>query len=604
MFFKNFSGKKWLFIIALPIILFFALFAKFRFFTSPQTPDNMSVQSEFDNYTTSLVTSSLSSDTLSMHFYIANTNEFFQTDFPQSLGTFSLKDMKNSQSDYIEQINTLQKFDYRLLSKSQQITYDILLSHFRTELDFGDLCKYYDCLNPTTGIQAQLPILLSEYEFYSEKDIKNYFLLLKSVPDFFDSIINFESEKIDNKTFMSKSNCESIIAQCLSLINDNSNKNNLLIETLNSRLKKCKFLSDKTVTDYLNLNEDYVNNYVLSSYKKLADKLSHFNSSYYINKDLEYYTLADSKQGKAYYEYLVSSKTGSTKTVSELKARIQSQIAADMTQVSSLFTSNPELESQFYNSTSTTITEPTDILKDLKDKINNPDSSFNEICKLDSIKYDLKYIEPSLQDYLSPAFYLSPPIDMPDKNTIYVNKSDKFKNQDLYTTLAHEGFPGHLYQNHVFSTTNPSAIRSLLSFGGYTEGWATYAEFLSYSYEVADPSLAKALSCSASFSLGLYSLVDIGVNYEGWTPEDTGAFLKHYGFSQPDIQTEIYNSVTESPANYLQYYVGYLEINELKNLYMEKHSEKNALRNFHEFILKFGPAPFDVIKKWMLENNC
>ena len=242
--------------------------------------------------------------------------------------------------------------------------------------------------------------------------------------------------------------------------------------------------------------------------------------------------------------------------------------------------------------------------KDLKDKINNPDSSFYEICKLDSIKYDLKYVEPSLQDYLSPAFYLSPPIDMPDKNTIYVNKSDKFKNQDLYTTLAHEGFPGHLYQNHVFSTTNPSAIRSLLSFGGYTEGWATYAEFLSYSYEVADPSLAKALNCSASFSLGLYSLVDIGVNYEGWTPEDTGAFLKHYGFSQPDIQTEIYNSVTESPANYLQYYVGYLEINELKNLYMEKHSEKNALRNFHEFILKFGPAPFDVIKKWMLENNC
>lgn len=602
MFFKNFSGKKWLFIIALPIILFFALFAKFRFFTSPQTPDNMSVQSEFDNYTTSLVTSSLSSDTLSMHFYIANTNEFFQTDFPQSLGTFSLKDMKNSQSDYIEQINTLQKFDYRSLSKSQQITYDILLSHFRTELDFGDLCKYYDCLSPTTGIQAQLPILLSEYEFYSEKDIKNYFLLLKSVPDFFDSIINFESEKIDNKTFMSKSNCESIIAQCLSLINDSSQKNNLLIETFNSRLKKCKFLSDKTVTDYLNLNEDYVNNYVLSSYKKLADKLSLFNSSYYINKDLEYYTLADSKQGKAYYEYLVSSKTGSTKTVSELKARIQSQIAADMTQVSSLFTSNPELESQFYNST--TITEPTDILKDLKDKINNPDSSFYEICKLDSIKYDLKYIEPSLQDYLSPAFYLSPPIDMPDKNTIYVNKSDKFKNQDLYTTLAHEGFPGHLYQNHVFSTTNPSAIRSLLSFGGYTEGWATYAEFLSYSYEVADPSLAKALNCSASFSLGLYSLVDIGVNYEGWTPEDTGAFLKHYGFSQPDIQTEIYNSVTESPANYLQYYVGYLEINELKNLYMEKHSEKNALRNFHEFILKFGPAPFDVIQKWMLENNC
>lgn len=91
MFFKNFSGKKWLFIIALPIILFFSLFAKFRFFTSPQTPDNMSVQSEFDNYTTSLVTSSLSSDTLSMHFYIANTNEFFQIRFSTVIGNIFFK---------------------------------------------------------------------------------------------------------------------------------------------------------------------------------------------------------------------------------------------------------------------------------------------------------------------------------------------------------------------------------------------------------------------------------------------------------------------------------------------------------------------------------
>lgn len=596
---KFFSGKKQLIKVILPIIFFLFLFLKTVYFKSSDVLSNPSVQTEFDNYTASLVTSSLSNDTLSMHFYIANANDYFQTDFPQSLGNFSLKDMKESQTDCIKQINTLKKFDYKSLSKSRQITYDILLSHFQTELDFGDLCEYYDCLSPTTGIQAQLPILLSEYEFYSEKDIKNYLLLLKSVPDFFESIINFQSEKIENKTFMSKSNCESIIAQCLSLVNEKQANDNLLTKTFYSRLKNCNFLSDDAVSKYTNLNKEYVTKYVLSSYKKLADTLSSY-TSYYTDKSLENYTLANSKNGKSYYEYLVASKTGSSKTVSELKSRIQSQIASDMTQVSSLFTSNPELESQFYNSTTTTITEPIAILKDLKNKINNPDSSFYKICNLDSIKYDLKYVEPSLQDYLSPAFYLSPPIDIPDKNTIYINKSDKFKNQDLYTTLAHEGFPGHLYQNYVFSTTNPSAIRYLLNFGGYTEGWATYAEFLSYSYEVSNPSLAKALSCSASFSLGLYSLVDIGVNYEGWTPEDTKVFLKHYGFSQLEIQNEIYNSVTESPANYLQYYVGYLEINELKNLYMEKHSEKNALRNFHEFILKFGPAPFDVIKKWML----
>ena len=50
----------------------------------------------------------------------------------------------------------------------------------------------------------------------------------------------------------------------------------------------------------------------------------------------------------------------------------------------------------------------------------------------------------------------------------------------LFTTLAHEGYPGHLYQTIFYESTDPDPVRSIFNFGGYVEGWATYAEMCSY----------------------------------------------------------------------------------------------------------------------------
>lgn len=54
--------------------------------------------------------------------------------------------------------------------------------------------------------------------------------------------------------------------------------------------------------------------------------------------------------------------------------------------------------------------------------------------------YKVSYVDPSLEDYLSPAFYLTPPLDAYDENAIYINGSDRFAGADLFTTLAHEGY--------------------------------------------------------------------------------------------------------------------------------------------------------------------
>lgn len=73
-----------------------------------------------------------------------------------------------------------------------------------------------------------------------------------------------------------------------------------------------------------------------------------------------------------------------------------------------------------------------------------------------------------------------PAIDNTKENVIYINQGHIPDDLDFYTTLAHEGYPGHLYQTTYFASTNPAPLRSLLNFGGYTEGWATYSEMMSY----------------------------------------------------------------------------------------------------------------------------
>lgn len=76
-----------------------------------------------------------------------------------------------------------------------------------------------------------------------------------------------------------------------------------------------------------------------------------------------------------------------------------------------------------------------------------------------SSQYTLKYVPESLEDSMNPAFYMIPPVDVTDSNVIYLNNSQITDNLSLFTTLAHEGYPGHLYQQSAFSATDPDPLQ-------------------------------------------------------------------------------------------------------------------------------------------------
>ena len=139
----------------------------------------------------------------------------------------------------------------------------------------------------------------------------------------------------------------------------------------------------------------------------------------------------------------------------------------------------------------------------------------------------VKYVDEALEPYSAPAFYMVPPIDDMAENTIYINRLDTAEGLSLFTTLAHEGYPGHLYQT-VYSgsylrSIGASPLRSILSYGGYTEGWATYTELLSYDYAIRltkdmhpeTEALYLAEKQNRQIQLCLYSILDIFIHYKG-----------------------------------------------------------------------------------------
>jgi len=184
-------------------------------------------------------------------------------------------------------------------------------------------------------------------------------------------------------------------------------------------------------------------------------------------------------------------------------------------------------------------------------------------------------------------------------HVIYINPAGNTDNLSLFTTLAHEGYPGHLYQTLYESSCNLNPVRSLFYFGGYVEGWATYAERYSYSYTGLEADAAALLSSNSFLSLGLHARADVGIHYEGWTPTETAAFFEDYGITDTAAVSAIYQAILQDPGNYLKYYLGALEIQELKKTAEAVLGDAFVLKSFHEFLLSIGPAPFPILASYM-----
>lgn len=533
---------------------------------------------QFRTFTRSLFQTEVSANTISLHYTLRSPSDYGIADIPATYGSLS-SDPVAAKASVRNVFSSLQEFDPDTLSSENALTFKILDTYLKNASTGTDYLLYQEPLGPVSGIHTQLPVLLSEYSFYDTQDVETYLALLKETPSYFDSVIRFEQKKAASGLFMPDYQADSVLDTCQSFID--MGKENYLVSTFNERIASLDLLPENKKDSFQKENMKLVTEEIYPAYQNLITAIKSLKG-----KGMNEQGLSHFPYGKKYYEYLVRQTTGCNESISRLRLMTRAQILEDLSAMQKvLFPADAALtQASVLEQTS-----PDSMLDDLRSKITD---TFPEIPNVD---FQVKYVPESMQDYLSPAFYMIPAIDNLTENVIYINNGQTASGLNLYTTLAHEGYPGHLYQTVYFSASEPDPIRSILDFGGYVEGWATYAEMMSYYLAPLPKTEASLLQKNSSVILGLYALADMGIHYDGWSVTDTVRFFSDYGINDANAVQSVYKLIIGSPANYLKYYIGYLKFYELKKEMADALGNQFSQKEFHRAVLDVGPAPFEIV---------
>lgn len=569
-------SKKWLSFL-LVITMIFTL-------VGCSTTNEKHNSKDFNSYLSDYFIEEVTSDTISLHYTIANPESYGISESIQTFGNYSIEKMKEELTKAENNLNILNQYDVSTLTSEEQLIYKILNQSLSQTLKLGDYLYYQECLGPTTGLQAQLPILLAEFTFYDEEDVKDYLGMLASIKDFYSEIASFEREKASKGYFMSDDVADLIIAQCADFIA--SPKDNFLIETFDEKVSNLTELNSNDIILYQEKNRDLVLDSVIPSYQLLIDTLTELKGS---SKNEN--GLCGFEGGKDFYELMVQLSTGSSKTVAEMKTALETTLNKSRATMTTIALTNESIYNE-YMGLKFPSSEPTEIIEYLKDIIKD------DFPSLEDVNCNIKYVHESLEDHLSPAMYLVPPIDYYTENNIYINNNESYDMEMIFPTIAHEGYPGHLFQNVYFRQNNPNPVRSVINVSGYDEGWATYVELYSYDFVGFSKDLANFLKANSIALHCLYSLTDIGIHYDGWTKEKVLTFWGDYGVDKQTAE-EIYTNILAEPGIYLPYSIGYLEIMELRDIAKEKLKDDFNMKEFHEFFLDIGPTQFGIIKEYL-----
>lgn len=587
----------------LPLFLVAGAAAGFLLFPALQDENR-----KFEKLATRIFESEMLGNTLDMHYTLAYPENYGITDYTVIFPRYSKENKENSirtLSDYLDALNSL---DTAKLSKDNQYTCRLLFRSLQHSLKGCSFSYFDDPLSPSSGMQSQLPILLAEYTFRREQDVTDYLALLDQTDEYFASLALYEKEKAAAGISPADASLEEVIKQCDTILtlDDLESNTHFLQTTFAERLKKLidtDVISVERAEYYLSLNDRLLSTVMQPAYQQLADDLTLLLGTGSSPTGLSSYP-----GGQEYYAYLVEGTTGSSRSIEEIKKILLPTFRQERQKVQELLQTYPgaiTAWTQMRSDTAFPYDNAGEILTDLTAKMQQD----FPLLSTSAPAVTVKTVSKNLAPFCAPAFYLTPPLDDTASNVIYINPLSTTSGLELYTTLAHEGCPGHLYQsvysNTVMQQNHTHPVRRILSYPGYQEGWALYVEFLSYDYaaSLAAKRGKEDLACAYEIEkhnrcmqLCLYSLLDISIHYDNASYEQIHQVLSAFGVKDSASSKAVYDYIAEEPANYLKYFLGYLEILSLKEKAGELWQNDYSDYRFHQFFLDCGPSDFDTLE--------
>lgn len=536
----------------------------------------------FSEFCTTLFREEMKSNTMNLHFTLKDPKAAGIDSYEITLGSLS-GDSPHNQARQLKKLSEeLKKYSHRSLKGKDRLTCRLLSDYISRQQNLAAYPYYDEPLTPSGGVTSQLPVLLAEYTFRNTRDIKDYLGLLSQMDTYFSGILDYEQKKADAGLFMSDEACLKVIEGC-EVFTEHPD-DNFLIDTFSNRLNAMDGLTDTQKNAYLKQHSKVLSDHVIPAYSQMIKGLTML-----LGRGHNNWGLCNFPEGKAYYEAVVSADTGCDDSVEDLFSQIAKARREDLTFCQNLLEKNPKFASQSPKPDAA-LKEENAMLSRLQKEILTdfpaPPQTEVEIC----------HVDPALSEYLAPAFYITAPIDDISHNRIYINDAKNDTDIYYFTTLAHEGYPGHLYQTICTSSYGAPEVRSLLNYPGYTEGWATYTEMQAFYYAGLDPDLASLLQHNQAATLSLYATADIGIHYFGWEKEKTASFWSEYGVDDTATVNKITDLILEEPGNYLKYYVGYLKFRQMREQ-LALENKSFSVSAFHEAILRTGPSPFSVLEE-------
>ena len=549
-------------------------------------------QKKFDRFLNSCFREYAAENTVTLHFKLSNPSAYgIKAPVSPTYGNLSSDTLKKNCSRSKELLQKLYTFPTSSLTKKQKLTWQIFQDYLNESIMNEKYILYSSPLG-TNGLQSEIPVTLSEYRLDNEKDIKDYLSLVNQVPELFTQILDFEQER-RNAGIISPSFVISDTIDQIDQFLNASEENNLLIQSFEERLAEVESLSKDQKASYIANNRLLVTDKVLPAYKSLKTSLQTYINESKNTSSKE--RLCEYKNGQDYYKFLLMSNVGTDFSPEDCITILESQLKNTVKDISSLTAKNKDLYTE-YLSESPALSAPKEIMNTLKN------DSLVEFPEIKNISCQLKNVPDALSGTSACAFYLVPPIDSTKDNIIYINKS-RVDSNELFSTLAHEGYPGHLYQTNYFLNTNPSPLRTFLHCAGYDEGWGTYAQLYSYNFiefknvdEQTTTQLRQLYRDNDLLSLSLSSLSDLYVNYKNYDENALANYLQTYGIDKDGAQ-KLYRYVIENPTTYLSYSIGCYELDQLKQTMADSLGKAFKISDFHEAVLNVGSCNFSILRQ-------
>lgn len=580
----------------------------------------MHQDSKFSAFAQAFFLDEVQANPIHFHYTIDNPAAYGVDESSLTLPVYQPGDAANEMYALSLARKNLSAIDPDALNNENHRLYELLDSYLAAAASTASYPYFSEPLSPSSGVPSELPILFSEYRLDDKADIENYLSILTQIPSYFEGLLIYEQEKADAGLFMSDLTADRVIRQCTDLLDASSiEKGTHFLEiTFKNRLQQLtekEILTAGEVDSYVSEHNRLLTTVVVPAYDHLADGLTVLKGS-----GKPTCGLAGQENGRDYYRALVRLRTGSYRDIDEIKRLLARDLRFNYESLVALLSANPALKEMIAKSPSL-LPEmtPEEILADLQSEIGEEFPPIPAGRNSAPIRSTIKYVDASLEAYSAPAFYMMPPIDNICNNLICLNAKDTEDDLSLFTTLAHEGYPGHLYQT-IYSKRyqeqeNILPLGNVLYYGGFVEGWAMYVELGSFdrAIELAGKSHPEAAAyyqvcrLDRQFRLGLYSLLDIAIHYDNASFEDVQKLCYCLGLTDSASLAALYQYIAEEPCNYLKYYLGYLEILELKKqaavLWSEPNQttavfhDKEFLYRFHSFLLQNGPADYRTLAR-------